>query len=137
MASPLTGPAPVQAGPAAPGTWPFLLPFVVYVLHTLEELQGFAAWAGRYFGPETTGMFAAYHIPLMLLVLVCSWRASVAGRHGAWVVLATAFQRQFSVNALFHLSVGAADQLPVAYSEKISSSTRRALAASSSSSPTV
>ncbi|MEU7901067.1 HXXEE domain-containing protein [Nonomuraea sp. NPDC049152] len=104
MASPLTGPASVQAGPAAPGTWPFLLPFGVYVLHTLEELQGFAAWASRHFGPETTSMFAAYHIPLMLLVLLSSWRASAVGRHGTWVVLATAFQWQFSVNALFHLS---------------------------------
>lgn len=53
---------------------PFLLPFGVYVLHTLEELQGFAVWASRHFGPETTGMFAAYYIPLMLLVLLCSWR---------------------------------------------------------------
>ncbi|MEV4182907.1 HXXEE domain-containing protein [Streptosporangium canum] len=104
MASPLTGPAAVQIGPAAPGTWPFMLPFVVYVLHTLEELQGFAAWASRHFGPETTSAFAAYHIPLMLLVLLASWRATTAGRHGIWVVLATAFQWQFSVNALFHLS---------------------------------
>ncbi|MEV0234178.1 HXXEE domain-containing protein [Nonomuraea sp. NPDC050786] len=104
MPSPLTGPASVRTGPAAPGTWPFLLPFAVYVLHTLEELQGFAAWASRHFGPETTSMFAAYHIPLMLLVLLASWRATTAGRNGIWVVLATAFQWQFSVNALFHLS---------------------------------
>jgi hypothetical protein len=96
--------------PAVPGRHPvpfllpFLLPFVVYVLHTLEELQGFAAWAARHFGPETTDAFAAYHIPLMLLVLLCSWRASLAGRHGGWVVMATAFQWQFSVNALFHLT---------------------------------
>jgi len=82
----------------------FLLPFVVYVLHTLEELPGFAAWATRHFGPETTGMFAAYHIPLMLLVLLCSWRAYRAGRHGGWVVMATAFQWQFALNALFHLT---------------------------------
>ncbi|MEV4251258.1 HXXEE domain-containing protein [Streptosporangium canum] len=81
----------------------FLLPFAVYVLHTLEELQGFAAWATRHFGPETTDAFAAYHIPLMLLVLFCSWRASLAGRHGGWVVMAIAFQWQFCVNALFHL----------------------------------
>jgi len=30
--------------------------------------------------------------------------ASIADRHGTWVVLATAFQWQFGVNALFHLS---------------------------------
>ncbi|MFI0448865.1 HXXEE domain-containing protein [Actinomadura sp. 6N118] len=82
----------------------FLLPFVVYVLHTLEELPGFAAWATRHFGPESTGMFAAYHIPLMLLVLLCSWQARRARRHGGWVVMATAFQWQFAVNAVFHLT---------------------------------
>ncbi len=85
------------------GVLPFLLPFGVYVLHTLEELPGFAAWATRHFGPETTGMFAAYHIPLVLLVLATSWRAVRQGRHGVWVVLATAFQWQFAMNALFHL----------------------------------
>lgn len=87
-----------------PSTVIFLLPFVVYVLHTLEELPGFASWATAHFGPETTGMFASYHVPLMLLVLLCSWRAMISGRHGGWVVMATAFQWQFSVNALFHLS---------------------------------
>jgi hypothetical protein len=96
-------PATRQTAPAA-GVLPFLLPFGVYVLHTLEELPGFAAWATRHFGPESTSMFAAYHIPLMLLVLACSWYAMRQGRHGAWVVLATAFQWQFGVNALFHLS---------------------------------
>jgi hypothetical protein len=82
---------------------PFMLPFVVYVIHTLEEMPGFAAWATKHFGPETTGMFATYHIPLMLLVLACSWRAAHRGR-GGWVVAATAFQWQFGVNAVFHLT---------------------------------
>ncbi|MGW0198065.1 HXXEE domain-containing protein [Nonomuraea sp. NPDC003201] len=89
------------------GVLPFLMPFGVYVLHTVEELPGFAAWATRHFGPETTSMFAAYHIPLMLLVLVCSWLAMRQGRHGGWVVLATAFQWQFAVNALFHMGTWA------------------------------
>lgn len=92
--------APVQV----PTAVPFLLPFLVYVLHTLEELPGFAAWATEHFGPETTGTFAAYHIPLMLVVLLCSWRALHTGRHGGWVVATTAFQWQFGVNALFHLT---------------------------------
>ncbi|RBQ15822.1 hypothetical protein DP939_32925 [Spongiactinospora rosea] len=100
-----TRPAPhAETVPGLPGTWPFLSPFVVYVVHTLEELPGFAAWASRHFGPETTSAFAGYHIPLLLLVLLCSWRASAAGRNGVWVVLTTAFQWQFSVNALFHLT---------------------------------
>lgn len=95
-----------SSGSATPqlSVLPFLLPFGVYVLHTIEELPGFAAWATRNFGPESTGMFAAYHIPLMLLVLLCAWRALRAGAHGAWVVMATAFQWQFAVNAVFHLT---------------------------------
>jgi hypothetical protein len=83
--------------------WPFLLPFGVYVVHTLEELPGFAAWATHHFGPETTGTFAAYHIPLIWLVLACSWQAARTGRT-AWIVATTAFQWQFAVNALFHLT---------------------------------
>lgn len=108
-----TGPLPESTAPVdtpdghAPSTgstvWPFLLPFGVYVLHTLEELPGFAGWATRNFGPETTSTFAAYHIPLMLLVLICSWRAAETRRSG-WMVLATAFQWQFAINALFHLT---------------------------------
>ena len=90
--------------PTAVAALPFLLPFAVYVLHTLDELPGFADWAARHFGPETTGTFAAYHVPLILVVLLCSWRALVAGRHGGWVVMATAFQWQFACNALFHLT---------------------------------
>ncbi|MEV0644334.1 HXXEE domain-containing protein [Phytomonospora sp. NPDC050363] len=92
--------------PAAPGVaaLPFLLPFAVYVLHTLEELQGFAEWATRHFGPETTGNFAGYHIPLMLLVLLASWRATKSRPGGGWIVAATALQWQFAVNALFHLT---------------------------------
>lgn len=82
----------------------FLLPFAVYVLHTLEEMQGFAAWATRHFGPETTDNFAAYHIPLMLLVLACSAQAVRSRRRAGWVIMTTAFQWQFFVNALFHLS---------------------------------
>lgn len=98
----LRPPGPPEAL-GAPAAWPFLLPFGVYVLHTLEELPGFASWATRHFGPETTSTFAAYHIPLMLVVLACSWQAARTGR-GAWVVLTTAFQWQFAVNALFHLT---------------------------------
>ncbi|MGC4939904.1 hypothetical protein [Kribbella sp. DT2] len=96
--------ASLDDGPLA--VWPpdlaaliFVLPFAVYVLHTLEEMQGFAAWATRHFGPETTDTFAAYHIPLMLLVLGCSvqavrrgpkWRL---GRHGQRLPVAVLRQR--------------------------------------------
>lgn len=93
-----TRPAP------SPADWPFLLPYAVYIVHTLEELPGFAAWASANFGPETTGSFAAYHIPLILLVGFTGWRAMRTGGR-TWVLLATAFQIQFGLNALFHLTV--------------------------------
>ena len=104
MAVQLTPPA--TSAEVTPGLHaaPFLLPYLVYVLHTLEELPGFAAWASKHFGSESTGTFASYHIPLMLLVLLCSWRAVLADRHGGWVVMAIAMQWQFAVNALFHLT---------------------------------
>ncbi|WP_030159742.1 HXXEE domain-containing protein [Glycomyces sp. NRRL B-16210] len=101
---PISTARPTRAQPQA--EWPFLLPYAVYVVHTLEELPGFAAWASAHFGPETTGAFAAYHIPLILLVGLTGWRAMRTGGR-VWVVLATAFQIQFGLNALFHLTVWA------------------------------
>lgn len=82
----------------------FWIPYAVFVIHTVEEISGFAAWANRHFGPMTTLKFATSHIPLILLVFFVSWKASVIGFNGAWVLLATAFQWQFGINALFHLA---------------------------------
>ena len=97
--------APTTAAPADQlvRAAPFLLPYLVYLAHTLEELPGFAAWATKFFGPESTGAFATYHIPLMLLVLLASVQAIRTGRR-VWIVLTTAFQWQFGVNAVFHLT---------------------------------
>lgn len=82
----------------------FFLPAVYIVIHTLEELPGFGAWVETYFGSHPTGMFAAQHILIWLLVFFISYKAYRAQRHGAWVILATAAQIQFGVNALFHLT---------------------------------
>lgn len=73
-------------------TLPFLLPVVVYILHTLEEISGFAAWATKHFGDETTEAFVAYHIPLILLVGLISWRAVQPNSRRGWVVLVSACQ---------------------------------------------
>ncbi len=85
----------------------FWLPSIVFIIHTLEELPRFAAWASLHFGPLTTEKFAVSHIPMILLVLFASYEASIVGTHGRWVVLATAFQWQFEVNAIFHLGTSA------------------------------
>lgn len=81
----------------------FLLPGMYFVLHTIEELPGFAGWVSRHFGLLTTDSFAFIHIPLILLVLLVSYKAFRSERHGGWVVLATAAQWQFGLNTIFHL----------------------------------
>ncbi|WP_435592672.1 HXXEE domain-containing protein [Nocardia sp. bgisy118] len=83
--------------------WLFFAPFAVFVVHTLEELPGFAAWASQHFAPMSTEKFALSHIPLILLVLWCSWRAARPEAAAGWVIVAVAFQWQFAVNSAFHL----------------------------------
>lgn len=86
----------------------YLVPLVVFILHTLEELPGFAAWATKHFGTETTEEFVAYHIPLVLLVGLFAWRAAQPNSHKGWIVAISACQWQFGVNAVFHLATWAA-----------------------------
>lgn len=83
---------------------PFLLPPVVFTVHTLEEIPDFAEWATKHFGDETTEAFVAYHIPLILLVGFVSWRAIQPAAPRGWVVAISACQWQFGINALFHLA---------------------------------
>ena len=85
-------------------SWPFLLPSGYFVLHTLEELPRFAAWASRHFGELSSLAFASTHVPMILLVFVVSLRAVQRERHGGWVVLAAAAAVQFGLKAVFHLA---------------------------------
>jgi hypothetical protein len=82
----------------------FWLPYVSLVIHTVEELPGFAAWATRHFNPMTTHKHAIIQVFMILLLLVASYKASVAGYNGGWVVLAAAFQVHIGLNALFHVA---------------------------------
>lgn len=82
----------------------FWLPYLVFVIHTVEEIPGFAAWATRHFGTMTTWKFTMSHIPLILLVFFVSLKAAEDGYNGGWVLMATAFQWQFGLNAIFHLT---------------------------------
>lgn len=82
----------------------FFLPFVYVVLHTLEELPGFAAWVATHFGSHPTNVFAFQHIFIWLLVFLFSYKAYQKKRHGKWVIMAVAAQIQFGLNALFHLT---------------------------------
>jgi hypothetical protein len=81
----------------------FLLPGMYFLLKTIEKLPGFAAWVSRHFGLMITDAFAFIQVPLILLVLLASYKAFIVGQHGGWVIFATATQWQFGLNALFHL----------------------------------
>ncbi|RDI54251.1 HXXEE domain-containing protein [Nocardia mexicana] len=93
--------------PAAAVPLLFFLPFAVFVVHTLEEMPQFAAWVSEHFAHLTTEKFAVSHIPLILLVLLCSWQAARNPSRTGWVIMAVAFQWQFAVNAAFHLGTAA------------------------------
>lgn len=82
-------------------------PFVVFTAHTLEEFPQFATWVSEHFAPMSTENFALVHIPLILIVLACSWRALSPTAAIGWVVMVVAFQWQFAVNAVFHLAAAA------------------------------
>ncbi|MBF6219465.1 hypothetical protein IU479_15240 [Nocardia abscessus] len=69
----------------------FFAPFAVYVVHTLEERPGFAAWVSQHIAPMSMEAFALGHIPLILLMLWCSWRASRPEAGAGWVIAAVAF----------------------------------------------
>lgn len=85
----------------------FWLPTVTFVLHFLEEMPGFAAWASARLSPTTDLEFAAFHIPLVMLVAYASFRAWSGPADTPWRFWALAFQWQFAFNALFHLSLAA------------------------------
>lgn len=111
----MTVSAPAPTTVFTPGTrLLFFAPFLVFVIHTVEEIPDFAAWVSTHFAPLSTYKFTTTHIPLMLLVLLASWKAARPNASTSWVVLAVAFQWQFAVNALFHLgtTIGFGDYSP-------------------------
>lgn len=81
----------------------FWFPFVVLLLHTIEELPGFSSWTTRHFAPMSTYKHALIQSVILLFVLLISYRSSLIGYHGIWVVLAASFQLHIGWNALFHV----------------------------------
>ena len=82
----------------------FWLPSIYFVLHTLEEIPGFAPWVTQHFGPMTTLSFVMTHIPLLLLTFYASYRASKEQRNTGWAILCTAIMFEFVFNAIFHFT---------------------------------
>lgn len=82
----------------------FWLPSLYIVLHTIEELPYFGVWVTAHFGTHTTFVFALTHIPILLSVFLSSHMASKIGKNSSWVVLITAWQIQFGINAIFHIA---------------------------------
>lgn len=81
----------------------FWLPYVVLLIHTIEEIPGFSKWATRHFAPMSTYKHVIIQVCMILVVLIVSYQASSFGYHGGWVVLAAAFQLHIGLNALFHV----------------------------------
>ncbi|MGH8882697.1 MAG: HXXEE domain-containing protein [Stackebrandtia sp.] len=88
--------------------WWLLLPYAVFVVHSVEEMPGFAAWASRHFAHKSIEVFAVSHIPLILMVLAAGWLAARPGTHRGAVMLTAAFAWQFVVNAAFHVTTAVA-----------------------------
>lgn len=82
----------------------FFIPSLYIVIHTLEELPSFAAWVDSHFGSHPTDMFALQHIVIWLLIFLISYKAYQKKRASKWVIMATAAQIQFVLNALFHIT---------------------------------
>jgi hypothetical protein len=81
----------------------FWLPYVVLLIHTIEEIPGFAKWATRHFAPMSTYKHVLIQVFMILLVLLVSYKASTIGYNGIWVIAAAAFQLHIGINALFHV----------------------------------
>ena len=82
----------------------FWLPFVLFLIHSIEEIAfGFPAWATAHFGSTTLFFFIQHHVPLFILAFVSSYFAAKKNGSVFWRVLTTAWQVQFVVNGLFHV----------------------------------
>lgn len=81
----------------------FWLPYVVLLIHTIEEIPGFSRWATRHFAPMSTYKHVIIQVGMILAVLLVSYKASMTGYHGIWVILAAAFQLHIGINAVFHV----------------------------------
>lgn len=81
----------------------FWLPYIVLLIHTIEEVPGFSKWATRHFAPMSTYKHVNTQVCIILLVLLVSYKASFIGYNGIWIMLAVAFQLHLGINSLFHL----------------------------------
>lgn len=81
----------------------FWLPYIVLLIHTIEEIPGFSKWATRHIAPMSTFKHVNVQVCIILLVLLVSYKASTIGYNSIWVMLAAAFQIHIGINALFHV----------------------------------
>lgn len=82
----------------------YWLPSMCFILHTIEELPLFASWVTKHFGPYTTEHFVITHIPLIWLGIASSYYATIKTNGRIWKILCIAWQWQFGLNAIFHLT---------------------------------
>jgi hypothetical protein len=99
-------PEPRPAATIGRGERPFGLvswaTLAALVLHVVEELPSFPAWATEHFGTTTQGWFVVSHVPLLGLATWICHRASrpLPTRSSVWLLLA--LQSTLFANAVFH-----------------------------------
>lgn len=82
----------------------YWLPTVVFLLHVVEELPRFPAWATRHFAATSRAWYVYSHLVLLAMAATMSAQAEAAELRTAWPMLAVAFQWVLGANALFHIT---------------------------------
>jgi hypothetical protein len=79
------------------------IPCVVFVVHVLEEVPRFPAWATKHFAPMSRAWFVYSHVPLLAGIIYVCAQAQAAAPGSGWVLFAFALQWALGINVLFHV----------------------------------
>lgn len=79
----------------------FLFIPIELIIHIIEELPRFPAWASKYFGKTTLDWYLISHAVIYPAVLLVAYQAN-KGEY-IWIFIAVATQTAIFTNGLFHL----------------------------------
>jgi hypothetical protein len=81
----------------------YWVPTIALVVHVVEELPRFPAWATRHFGATSRAWYVYSHVLLLVAFAVVSAEAHADGPGSRWALVGLACQWILAVNALFHV----------------------------------
>jgi hypothetical protein len=81
----------------------YWVPTIALVVHVVEEVPRFPAWATRHFGATSRAWYVYSHVLLLVAFAVVSAEAHAGGPGSRWALLVLACQWILAVNALFHV----------------------------------